>query len=488
MTGTAGFAERVRSAVVWRSGSQIAAQVLMWGVTILVVRLLDPHDYGLFAMTQVVVVLFNFLNGYSFATSLIQAETVTRERVRQVFGLLILLNFGLALAQFLAAPLAAAYFRQPVIGDMLRVQALLYLPTPFIALPSALLARELDFRKQALANFAGAAAGAATALACALAGWGVWTLVWAPIALFAVRAIGLTIAARMLVAPSFSFAGAGDVLRYGGALLLAQFFWIIQSQADVFIAGRSVSPHDLGLYAEALFLSQILSARFLPPINEVALAAYAELNKGGGDVGRAFLTSVRLTMFVALPIYLGMAATAAPLVATLFGPKWLEMAPLVALLALAMPCFALQIICSPTTNAMGRPSIYATTGAAGAVIMPVAFLIGSRGGVTGLAYAWLAAAPALLAVTLALTLPRIGVSLARLGGAVLPPLAASAAMAAGVAALDLALPPLGAPARLGLLIAAGAAAYVALLRAFAPGVIVELRLLLARRKLPLQAP
>src|SRR3546814_6102669 len=44
-----------------------------------------------------------------------------------------------------------------------------------------------------------------SALGCALAGLGVWTLVYAPIALFWTRAIGLTIVARLLVWPSFNF-------------------------------------------------------------------------------------------------------------------------------------------------------------------------------------------------------------------------------------------------------------------------------------------
>jgi len=185
---SSGMSGRVRSAVFWRSGSQIVAQLVMWVSTIMVVRLLAPADYGLFAMTQVVMVLFNFLNGYSFASSLIQAESINERRIKQAFGLLILLNGVLAVAQFIAAPLAAAYFRQPIIADMLRLQCLLYIATPFIAVPSAVLARGLDFRKQAAANMAGALAGAVTSLACALSGFGVWTLVWAPIALFAVRA------------------------------------------------------------------------------------------------------------------------------------------------------------------------------------------------------------------------------------------------------------------------------------------------------------
>ncbi|HXI18774.1 MAG TPA: oligosaccharide flippase family protein, partial [Chloroflexota bacterium] len=284
---TAPLAQRVRDAVFWRSGSQIVAQTVMWGSTIIVVRLLDPHDYGLFAMSQVVLVLFNFLNGYSFASSLIQDDKLDGTRVSQVFGLLIVLNGGLAAVQFITAPLAAAYFRQPGIEAMLKVQCLLYLATPVIALNGALLARGLEFRNQAIANFAGAIAGAGTALTCAYAGLGVWTLIVAPLALLTVRAVGLSIAAGGVPRPSFRFDGLSGVLGFGGALLAAQFFWIIQSQADIVIAGRSLNPHDLGLYSEALFLTLIFTAKFIPPLNEVAFPAYVQLLRERGSAAGA---------------------------------------------------------------------------------------------------------------------------------------------------------------------------------------------------------
>lgn len=479
-----GFSARVRSAVFWRSGSQIAAQIVMWAATIFVVRLLDPHDYGLFAMTQVVLVLFNFLNGYSFASSLIRSDSVDEKRIAQVFGLLILLNFALATVQFLTAPIAAAYFNQPIVADMLRVQTLLYLATPFIALPSALLARGLDFRNQAKANMAAAIASAATALGCALSGLGLWTLVIAPIVMFTTRAIGLTIAARLLVWPSFDFRGAGHILSFGGALMLCQFFWIIQSQADIFIAGRAFNPHDLGLYAEALFLTQIFTAKFIPPLNEVAFPAYAELEKSSGNIGPAFATSVRMTMFVACPLYVGMAAVSGPMVATLFGPKWLEMVPLVTVLALAMPFYAMQIIFSPATNALGRPGIYVRTSLANAIIMPAAFLIGSRHGVSGLALAWIVGAPTMLAITVALSRRAIGTSWRELAGAVMPSAVAALVMGAIVYLASGWTTSMAPPLALALLGALGVGVYMGLLWMFDRTAIADLYRMLTTRQLP----
>lgn len=479
-----GFAARVRSAVFWRSGSQIAAQIVMWAATIIVVRLLDPHDYGLFAMSQVVLVVLNFLNGDSFAASLIQEEEVGQKRIAQVFGMLLLSNLALAAIQFAAAPLAAAYFRQPVVADMLRLQAVLYLTTPFISLPSALLARRLDFRKQAKANIAAALAGAATALSCAFAGLGVWTLVWTPIAIFSIRAIGLTIAARLLVWPSFNFRGAGSVARFGGALMLCQLFWIVQSQTDIFLAGRRVTPHDLGLYAEALFLTQIFTSKFVPPLNEVAFPAYAELDKAGGPLGAGFATAVRMTMFVACPLFLGMAVVADPLIETLFGSKWLEMAPLVHVLALAMPFFAMQIIFSPATNALGMPGIYVRTSIANAAIMATGFAVGVNWGTQGLVAAWIVGAPLMLLVTVLISRRAIGVSGRQLAAAVWPSAAAALVMAGIVMGLEAQLAWLSAPAELAILVAVGAAIYIGLLWRFDRAALGDIYSFVTKRRLP----
>jgi O-antigen/teichoic acid export membrane protein len=475
------FAERVRSAVIWRAGSQIAAQIVMWGATVLVVRLLDPADYGLFAMTQVVLVAFNFLNGFSFSTSLIQAESVSERRIAQVFGMLLLLNSALAATLFVSAPMVAAYFGQPLVTSMLRVQCLLFLSTPFIALPSALLARRLDFKQQGWINLAGALIGAITALSCALGGLGVWTLVIAPIVMFWFRAIALTIAARLLVRPVFDFRGSGDIVRFGTALLISQLFWIVQSQADIFIAGRLLDPHDLGLYSESLFITLIFTGRFIPPINEVALPAYAHLIKDGQPVGPAFVHTARLVMLIAAPLYVGLSLTAAPFVATVLGPKWLEMIPLIAGLALAMPFMALQIIASPTTNATGRAEIYLRTSIAGAIIMPVAYLIGVHWGPQGLVHAWQIAAPLLLIFTLALTLPVIGAQWSALVTAMVPVAVATAVMAVAVLLMQTLVTGLVPPFQLAILVLTGALAYAATLQLIWPDLVRALIDLLRRR-------
>lgn len=479
------FGSRVKSAVFWRSGTQILAQLISWGSTLAVIRILEPSDYGLFAMTSVVLVFLNFLNGYGFVSALIQSEKVEPIRIRQAFGMLILLNAGLAAIQFFAvAPLAAAYYGETIIADMLRWQSLIYLSTPFLILPEAMLTRNLDFRKPAIVNLTSAFVGAGVSLGMAFGGYGVWTLVFAPIAIFWTRSIALMIATKFWVRPSFDFKGAGSIFNFGAAMLVAHGFWIVQSQSDIFIAGRAFDNHNLGLYAEALFLTQIFAAKFVPPLNEVAFPAYARLQNDKAALSAGFLKAVRLIMLVSCPLYLGMAVTAQPLVDVVMGPKWTEAAPLVAILSLAMPVMTLHILFAPALNALGLPNIVVRNSIFGAILMPCIYLFAVDYGADALAWGWLVAFPILLAFTIYQARPHIGFTLGGLAGSVLPGLAAAAVMAALVWGADQMLPQMPTLLRLISLVAVGGLAYTAMLWVGARETFMEVVNLVVRRKPP----
>ncbi len=459
------LAAQVRSAVIWRSGSQIGTQIVSWASTLIVIRLLAPHDYGLFAMAQVMLVLLNTMNGYGLASALIREEEVTEERLRQTLGMLVLLNGGLALIQFLAAPLVALWFSEPQVANLLRVQSLLYLTIPFCALSHAILSRRMDFRRPAQVRLVAAIIGAGTALTGALSGWGVWTLVAAPLVMLLTEAIGMTRAARAPIIPSFRFKGAGHIAGFGGVMTMTQLFWFVQSQADVMIAGRVLNPHDLGVYTTGLFLAQLLAAKFVPPINEVAYAAYARQP----DVGApALLATIRLVMLVALPAYAGLAVVAPVLVPVLLGEHWIEIVPLLPIMACAMAMMTLQILFAPATNARGVPMAALRITMIGSVVMPIAFFIGSHFGIAGFAWGWVGGMAVLTTVTVTLSGRVIGLRMAGLARAVLPPLVAALAMAAGVSLVLHALPALPDWLALAIAVLVGVALYLGFLSRIAP--------------------
>jgi O-antigen/teichoic acid export membrane protein len=256
-------------------------------------------------------------------------------------------------------------------------------------------------------------------------------------------------------------------------MIAVQMCWFVQSQADIFIGGRALEAHALGIYTTALFLTQILASKFVPPLNEVAFAAYSRIQARPDMIQSAFLKSIRLIMLVCMPFYFGLAATAQPLVETFLGAKWTETIGLVPILCAAMPLMTLQILFAPATNALGRPGLAVKTGLFGAALMATAFGVGIGWGAEGLAWAWLAGMGALLAVTVELSRPVIGISRTDLFLAVAPGLGAAAAMAGVVVGVDWLIADMGTGKRLAVLVGVGAAAYFVFLMAFAKPIVAE---------------
>lgn len=481
---TESLRDQVRRAVIWRSGSQIAGQFITWTFTFLVIRILSPSDYGLFAMSAVVLNFLSLVNGYGLANALIQKREAGPELTSQLFGMLLLLNGALAVAQFVAAPFIADYYGQPVVADMLRIQTLLYLANPFLALSYAVLSRRMDFRRQAQVNLLSALAGSATAMGGALAGWGVWALVISPLVLFGTRAIAMTAMAGTFIRPSFDFRGAWELLRFGSLVAVGSFFWFVQTQADVLFAGRAFDPHGLGLYTTSMFLTQMFVTKFVPPVNEIAFSAYARIQDDRAAAGLAFLKSVRIIMLLGIPFCLGLSACADALVPVVLGAQWAATAPVIFFLGLAMPFMTLQVLFGPAVSAMGRPGLTTLTSLLGAVLLPIAYVVGIQWGPIGLAASWLVGYPLLVALSSIWVLPVIGVSARQLLAAVAPTALAGTAMLMAVRALDTMLHDTSDVTRLAALVATGGAVYGLALMLFARERIDELIDFVRRRKQP----
>jgi O-antigen/teichoic acid export membrane protein len=170
------------------------------------------------------------------------------------------------------------------------------------------------------------------------------------------------------------------------------------------------------------------------------------------------------------------------LVGVVLGDKWQAMAGLVTIMALAMPAYTLHILFAPAINALGHARITVRCTLFGAVLMPIAFVLGLQWGMAGLAWSWVIAFPLVPLVTFLQARGKLGINAGQLAAAVAPGLLASMAMAVVVFALGRELGSFAPWLRLVMEIGIGAAAYAGLLFVFSRGTLVELSGLVFRRR------
>ena len=138
-------------------------QILTWAITIVVVRLLNPGDYGLLAMAMVFMGFLSLVAEAGLGLALIQAPTLDKPTLRKIFGVVILVNGVLFALQFATAPLVARYF------DEQRLVAIV--PCASGAVPVVIFAvipercwSQLDFKRQSMIGLASSVLGSLSSL------------------------------------------------------------------------------------------------------------------------------------------------------------------------------------------------------------------------------------------------------------------------------------------------------------------------------------
>lgn len=454
------FRNQVLSALKWTVIGRFSTQLTSWAITIFVMRLLVPDDYGLVAMATIFSGLFALVAEVGLGSSLVQSKEISDRELRQVFAVVLLSNFSVfAALVILVAPLAAAFFGEPRLQLLIQITALQFIPAAFAVLPNALLDREMLYRGRSFVDFFSNLSGGCLTVVLAYQGFGPWSLAWGTVLTAFLRAIGLNWIQPYQSMPLFDFSGIGKIFRFGRDVAANQLVYYLYGQVDSLIVGKLLGKHDLGLYSVSMNLASMPASKMASVLNQVAFPALSKVKRDGGKVNHYITKSIRGISIIAFPVMWGMSSVSLEIVTGLIGEQWLPAVPALAILCLIMPLRVLGPIIHAGLQSVGRADVSFRNTLAAAVIMTLAFVVGCQFGLLGLAIAWAVAFPVVFTSNLIRAKPHLTLSLREVFGCIARPATACGLMYFTVAILR---PWLDFPAllRLGILVAAGASVYV----------------------------
>ncbi len=435
-------------------------QLINWAITLVVIRLLLPADYGLMAMATVIIGFMVMIAEMGFGASLVQAPVLEPMRVRQVWGAAIAINAAVYGALVAAAPLIAEFYNEPRLVLVIQVTSLQLLLIAASLVPNAMLRRELQFKQLSFVELGTGILGNTATLLLAYTGHGVWSLIGGVLAGALFRAIFLQVIAPIRSWPSFSLRGARQIVTFGANLTLTRILSYLFSQTDILIAGKMLGKDALGLYSVAMHLASLPMQRVSSVINEIAFSAFSKIQGDREAVGSSVRLAVRLIAFLAFPALLGLALVAPEVVRIAMGPNWLEAILPLQIIASIIPLRMVGTMISTAVISVGRVDIAMFTNLVGTLLAPPLFLFASRYGIVGMSLAWVALAPLMLALTVHRSLPILGISARAIGGDLVRSALAAGLMAIGVTLMRTFLPVAGDGLRLVVLVLTGIVVYV----------------------------
>lgn len=312
----------VRRSLAYSAGGNYIGLILQFGTTIVLSRLLTPTELGVFAVAAVFSSLALTVRDFGLGEYLVQKSDLNEQDLRSAITFSLLLSWSLGIMLWLTAPWLAAYFREPGVGEVLRVLALAFALIPFGAVTMAWYRRQLILRPLFVASLASSFTSFVVSISCAWAGMRYMSLAWASVA---------GVLATVLVSAWFrpndlprkpGLQGLRSALEFGRSTVLVNLASQLGRRAPEILIGRLQSLEAVAMFGRAGALVELFQRLVVRSVQPLALPVFAQCQRDHGSPASAYLNSMTLLTLTGWPVLGYLALVAPTAIGLAYGPQW----------------------------------------------------------------------------------------------------------------------------------------------------------------------
>jgi len=346
--------QKAISGIRWVAVTSIVRRVLGFAVIVVLARLLEPADFGLFALAFVLIDALGLFQSLGLDDALIQYKGDAEAAANTVFWMIPVMGILLFGAAQLVAPWFGSWMNNTEIVPVVRWLGAIFVVSCFGRVPLAMLSRRTLFGRREGAQLGGDLIYSIVAVVLAISGWRIWSLV----AAYLTKVVTINMLAWILSGwrPSlqFSWKVAGELFRVGGFLAASNVVSFVKRGVGDLLVGKLLGLTALGYYTIALGIGTFMSRQVFGRMMRVMFSVMARMQDDRARIKRAYLKYFRYIGLIALPIGIGLTLLAEPFMVVVYGAKWAPAAPLLQLLALAGVMGALRQPALTVFDATGR--------------------------------------------------------------------------------------------------------------------------------------
>jgi O-antigen/teichoic acid export membrane protein len=372
--------------LVWTFTQQFGNQLIGFIVSLVLARILLPKEFGLVGMIAVVVAVGNSLIDGGLTKSLIREEDCDDADFSTVFFFNIVagaLIYGLA---FIAAPIIAEFYEQPILNEIIRVYCITIVITSFSAVQLARLTKQMNFKIQAVIAIPAAVLGGVTGIWMAFNGFGVWSLVWSSIITSLISTLQMWWYSDWKPQWTFSRSSFKKHFNYGYKLTLSDLLNRIFNNIFLIVIGKYFSAAQVGFYTRAETMKQLPVNNISRALDKVTFPLFVSIQEDEVRLKRVYKKLMLMVVFVVSPVLIFLAVLAEPVFVFLFTAKWLPAVPYFQILCITGILFPLHSYNLSILNVKGRSDLFLKLEVVKKVIIVITIVIAIPFGILALLY------------------------------------------------------------------------------------------------------
>jgi teichuronic acid exporter len=310
------------SGLIWSFIDTIAGQGISFIVGIILARLLAPREFGLIGMITVFIAISESFINSGFSSALIRKKDCTNTDYSTVFYFNLVTGILFFIILYLSAPAISGFFNEPELKAILQVMGLILIIDSLTIIQRTILTKRINFKLQARISVIASIGSGIIAIAMALNGFGVWSLVAQRIVKQCINSLFLWIWNKWKPLFVFSIKSFKELFGFGSKLLISGLIDTIYKNVYYLIIGKFFSAQELGFYTKASEFKNLPSQNLNSIISRVTYPVLSTLQDDIPRLKNNYQRLIRSVMFITFILMMGMAAVAEPMIHTLIGAKW----------------------------------------------------------------------------------------------------------------------------------------------------------------------
>lgn len=372
-----GLKDKTVDSFIWKTGQSVCSLGMTFVIQLVLARILSPEEFGIIALTTVAMTLANTIIETSFSSSVIQREYLNEKLISSIFYANFILSIILYCILFCFAPVMASFYQKSILAPILRIQGLRIILSGIYSIPQAFLNRKMKFKTLFYCSLAGSIGQAVIGFSMAYAGAGVWALVYSTLGSCIINGILIIIVESWNPSIYFSFSLVKDALSFSSKILVIRVMRKLFYNIRVLVIGKVYSTAVLGCFNKGFQFPSTVMTVVDGSITSVSFTTLSKLQNNR----KKFLDTVRLfircSMFVCVPLMVGLALVARPLVLVLLTEKWIACVPFLQIICFTQILLPLNVK-TTAFEALGKSDLSMRLHGGGIILSIISLLISMR--------------------------------------------------------------------------------------------------------------
>lgn len=320
---------------VWTFAEQFGSQLIGFGISVMLARLLLPVDFGTIALFGVVMSVAKIFVDGGLTGSLIRTQNADEKDLSTVFWFNLATAIILYLVIYTIAPLVSDFYSQNLLTPLIRVYAVILIIDSFVAVQGVQFVKKMDFKTNFKIQLPAMIIGGISGVGFAYYGFGAWSLVYSSLIQNSIFTLQYWFYSNWRPAFLFDREKFKIHFSYGYKLMISSLLDAVFGNIYTILIGKRFSTSELGFYNRADSLKQLPVNNISGTLSRVTFPLFVKISHDDEKLRETYKKLLGLVIFVVAPVIVLMIVTAEPLIRFLLTDKWLPAVSYFQILSLA---------------------------------------------------------------------------------------------------------------------------------------------------------